>query len=67
MAKIKKKKRRIIIVSLSKGNDVSKAVTKTLSPSMLETALKGLNTLTALSPLKFTYELLFVSKNRITK
>ena len=60
-AKIMKKNIRIMMVSLSKGIAVNKAVTSTLSPSILCIVLRGLKTLKARSPPKETLLVLYVS------
>ena len=48
------KNNRITIVSLSKGNAESKAVTSNFKPSIDQIVLSGLKTLIILSDLKFT-------------
>ena len=54
IANIKKKNRRTITVSLNSGSDASRADTITLSPYILEIDFRGLSTLKALRPVKFT-------------
>ena len=48
MAKVKKKPKRIMIVSLSIGRAEISALTRTLRPLILEMVLRGLATLKAL-------------------
>lgn len=51
---MKKKKTNTITVSLSRGSDYNKADTITFKPSILDIDFRGLNTLKALKPDKFT-------------
>ena len=56
MAKMMKKKSRIMSVSLRSGNAENKAVMSTLSPLILEMVLSGRSTLNTLSPEALNFE-----------